>query len=343
MSQNLVNRALFRLFVPIPMGALVYLVLLMINDNLIQIESSFISQELFFCVALAYVILETNRLALVIGQKWLDDNVGSYAVAAGINLALSILVVWISLYIYFVNILGYPSLSAFQNELKSFGLIYGSISLLYNMLFTSHAFLNKRNDSQFEQEQTLRDQLEYELNSYQNELKPTLFFESLESAILLLHENADEAEYFLDKLAMVYRYVLLNRDKETIGLQQDLKATEDLVYLLNTRHNNEINFDSTVDKERFLVLPGTLPGLVEDIVSTTLISRNQPLNISVYAEDGYLNIKHKLNDRLNKQASTQAAFYELQHAYAIQSDNPVMKVRAYGEVFYKIPLIDEVA
>jgi len=339
MKTNIINTPVFRMFIPIPYGILVYLLLLLINDNLSQLEYAFLSEELIFCVTLSFAVFETNRLSLKFSEKKANIEFSRLLIRVSINLVITLLLVWAALLFYFVVVLKYESLSAFQTEIKTFALIFGATSILYNMLYLSHLFLTKRNDELFEQEQTLKDQLEYELTTYQAELKPKLFFESLESAIILLHQDADDAEYFLDKLAMVYRYVLLNREKEFVTIAEDIRASENLIYLLNVKYNNHISLDFGDIKNDHLVLPGTITGLVEHIVSSTIITKNQPLTIKLFIEDHYLNIVHKLNQRLTDEGRNRETFYNLQHAYTYYSDNLVMKVQAYGETYYKIPLI----
>lgn len=339
MKDNIINQPVFRLFVPIPYGILVYLLLLLINDNLSQIESSFLSQELIFCVTLSFAVFEANRLSTKFSTKKDKSELGGFAAPILINLIITLIVVWLFLLLYFVVILGYESLAAFQTEVKSFALIFGVTSLLYNMLYLSHYLLTRRNDELFEQEQTLKDQLEYELTSYQAELKPKLFFQSLESAIVLLHNDADDAEYFLDKLAMVYRYVLLNREKEYISLEEEIRASENLIYLLNVKYGNNISIDAAGLTTDQVILPGTIPGLIEQIVGSTIITPNHPLTIKLFIEDGYLNIVHQLNQRLTDEGRNRETFYNLQAAYTYYSDEPVMKVQAYEETFYKIPLL----
>lgn len=341
MKKNIVNTPVFRMFVPIPYGILVYLLLLLINDNLSQLEYAFISEELIFCVGLSFIVFEANRLSLRFLANKSNFELSQLLIQVLISLVVTLLLVWGALAFYFIVVLKYDSLSAFQTEIKTFALIFGSTSVLYNILYLSHYFLSKRNDELFEQEQTLKDQLEYELTNYQAELKPKLFFESLESAIILLHENADDAEYFLDKLAMVYRYVLVNRDKEFVKIEDDIRASENLIYLLNIKYQNNISLEFENFPDDMLVLPGTITGLVEQIVSSTIITNNQPMVIKLYIEDQYLNIVHKLNQRLTEAGRNRETFYNLQDAYAYYTDNPVMKVQTYGETYYKIPLIAE--
>ena len=134
MRKNIIDTLLFRVFVPIPYGTLVYLLLLMINNNLLIIDETFISAELYFCIVLAFISLEFNRLLLKFIFKKSEGTLIGNIIQLGVNAFLTIMVIYYSLMAYFVLFLGYESLSGFDTEVKSFALFFGITSLLYNML-----------------------------------------------------------------------------------------------------------------------------------------------------------------------------------------------------------------
>ena len=207
MRKNITDALLFRIFVPIPYGALVYLLLLMINNNLLIIGETFISAELFFCIALSFISLESNRLVLKTFFRGNKGSVFENLVQLGTNAIITLFVIYYSLMGYFVGFLGYESLSGFATEVKSFAVFFGVTSLLYNMLSISYNLLHKKNEQLFDDEETLKEQIQYELESYQAQINPDLLLESLESAITLIRQDADKAEDFIDHLAQVSQSV----------------------------------------------------------------------------------------------------------------------------------------
>lgn len=339
MKKNIIHTALFRIFVPIPYGALIYLLLLMINNNLLIINDSFFSAELFFCIGLSYLTLEINRLAIVLIFK--KNNLSALAnlTQLAINVALTLVIVYFSLMLYFVVLLGYESLTGFETELKSFALFFSITSLLYNMLSISYDLLNLRNEQLFDDEETLREQVQFELENYQAEVNPDLLFESLESAITLMQQDVDQAEDYIDQLALVYRYMLSNRNNDSVPVNSEISAADNLISLYNIRHNNLINLTSTLSADNINIIPGSLPLLVEEIIKSNIISTSRPLAIVLAMEDNYLTLSHKLNERLTKNTHEALTFKRLQVAYAYFTDQPLIKVQAYGDAFYKIPIL----
>ena len=304
-----------------------------------MIDESFLSAELFFCIGLTYLILEANRLSILLIFKNNKLAALSNIIQLAVNLSFTIILVYFSLMLYFVTILGYESLSGFDTEVKSFAVFFSITSLLYNMLSISYDLLNKRNEQLFDDEETLKEQIQFELETYQAEVNPELLFESLESAITLIHKDADDAEDYIDHLAMVFRYMLSNRNNESVSVETEIKAAQNLIYLHNVKNNNLIQLTSDLSDIDLDVIPGSIPLLVEEIIKGNIISENRPLNIVLAMEDNYLTLSHKLNERLAKNKNEVVTFKRLQRAYSYFSDQPLIKVQAYGDAFYKIPLL----
>ena len=343
MNKNIIHNTLFRIFVPIPYGALIYLLLLAVNNNLLALSASFFSAELFFCIVLSYLTFEVNRLSLVKLFAKAKTTAFSNIIQLVVNLAITLVLTYLCLTFYFVYILGYSSILGFGTEIRIFSLFFGSTSILFTILSISYRLLNQRNEQLISEEETLREQVKYELESYQAEMNPELLFESLESAIDLIDQDIIKAEEYIDELALVYRYMLSSRDKEVVTINEELKAARKLVILHNVSHNNLISLESVITDEKLYVVPGSLPILVEEIIKSNLITEKRPLNIILAMEDNYLTLSYKMNERLIRNDHEELTIKRLQSAYSMLSDQPLVKVQAYGESFFKIPLIKEAA
>lgn len=343
MKKNVIHTALFRIVVPIPYGALIYLLLLMINNNLLSLSESFLSAELFFCIALSYLTFEGNRLSFTWIFPKYRINLTSNLILYTVNLAITLLLIYASLYIYFVFLLGFSSIAGFETELKSFAIFFGITSVLLTTLTISYQLLNKQNEQLIEDEETLRAQVQYELEDYQAEVNPDLLFECLESAIALIDKDVDLAEDYIDKLALVYRYMLSNRNNEAIELKKDLGAAENLIELHNVKYENLIKIQKDTEEGDSLIIPGSLPLLIEEIIKNSLIFKERPLTLVLAREDNYFTLSHKMNERLVKNNNEAIMFKRLQAAYSFYCDLPLIKVQAYGDTFYKIPILKNTA
>ena len=88
-----------------------------------------------------------------------------------------------------------------------------------------------------------------------------------------------------------------------------------------------------------MLIPGSLPVVIESIVRNTIVSRFEPLIIRCYLEDDYITLQARLNDRLTQHPGSSIALARLQKSYSLYSDHPMINVKAYEENYIKIPAI----
>lgn len=339
MNKLIVQRPGFRLIVPLFAGALIYSVLLMMLNNLAALNDSFFTIELYSCIMITFLVFEAN---LHLYDRLLPPGSLSFSsmiISLFLGILISVLTAWAGLWIYFKLVMGYRFVLAFITEFRLFAFLFGSTGALYGLFYISHYLLMRKNNDLFEREETLTQVLEEELNIYQSEMNPSLLFDSLESALTLLETNPDDAEYLLDELAMVYRYILTTKDDKSVPLARELEVCEHFLYLINSRYRKFIRLDSDRAPKETEVVPGAILNTLERIIYETIITEVRPLIIQMEADDDYLIISHKENQRLRHNHTTGIP-EQFENAYSILTERPVMKIKAFGECFYKLPLLN---
>ncbi|MCW5910803.1 MAG: histidine kinase [Cyclobacteriaceae bacterium] len=341
MNRLFIHQVLFRILSAPVLGVMVYLLILLINNNFSELENIFSSAEVYVCIGLAYISLEAMRLTLSVSEKWLSKQSTRRRIIVQLTatLGVSLLLITLSIQAYYNWIIGF---SISMGELHVFLAIYGVIGLLYNALFFSNFYLNRENTLLIQQEKKLREKLESDFISFKNDINPDLLYESLENLILTLQHNVDKAEEQIDYLAGIYRYGLINRHKELISLEEELQAAEHLVKLLNYKYHGQLNLLNAVrDPDHIQLIPGSLLVTIDSIARNTLISKESPLVIRLYLEEGdeYLVLQHTLNDRLLLHQDSLQAYNRLKRSYSFFSENPFVQVKAGKENYIKFPLV----
>ncbi|MBN8650391.1 MAG: histidine kinase [Cytophagales bacterium] len=340
MNRLFIHQALFRILSAPVLGVMVYLLILLINNNFSELENLFSSSEVYVCIALAYISLETMRLTLSVSEKWLSKQSIRRRILVQLlaTLTISLVLITLAIWAYYNWIIGFQ---ISMGELHVFLAIYGVIGLLYNVLFFSNFYLNRENTLLIQQEKKLREKLESDFISFKNDINPDLLYESLENLILTLQHNVDEAEEQIDYLAGIYRYGLINRHKELISLEEELQAAEHLIKLLNYKHRQLNLLNAVRDTRNIQLIPGSLLVTIDSIVRNTLISKESPLVIRLYLEEGdeYLVLQHTLNDRLLLHRDSLLAYDRLKRSYSFFSENPFVQVKAGKENYIKFPLV----
>ncbi len=341
MNRLFIHQPVFRILSAPVLGLMVYLLILLINNDFTEIKNIFSSSEIYVCIGLAYLSLESMRLTLSLSEKWLSKKDLTQRVLSQIlgTLIISLLLISVAIESYYKWVIGF---TINFNELILFLSIYGFIGLLYNVLFFSNYYLNRENTLLIQQEKKLREKLDADFVSFRNEINPDLLYESLENLILTLQHNVDQAEEQIDYLAGIYRHNLINRHKELLTLDEELNATHHLIKLLNYKYDNQLTFLSSVDDATPIqLIPGSLLVTVDAVVRNTLISKQSPLRIRLYLDEDneYLVLQHSINDRLLLHHESLNAFARLKRSYSFFSENPFVQVKAGKENYIKFPLV----
>lgn len=341
MKKYFIHNPFFRLLAPAVYGILIYLLILLINNTITQLNEFFSSQEVYICMALSYLSFESNRLVIVLLDKFLKGKYLLLRIPVQLifSTILSTMLVVISISLYFIYALGF---SMAGTQLLVFGIIYLVTSLLYNVMYFSNDYLQRENTLKLTAEKQQREVLEMEMAEFRNDINPDLLYESLENVISLMTKKNDQAEEYIDYLASAYRYVLTNRQRELISLRAEVDAAQNIIRLLNERYFGQLKLDIALQEEDLALqlIPGSLPIALECMVRNTIISNQEPLLIRCYLEDDeYLVIQSRLNDRLIQHSESAMALTRLQKSYTLYSDRPLIQVKAYEENYIKLPVL----
>ena len=339
MKKMIINNAFFRILIPPVYGILVYLMILLINNDIRQLSSIFSSQEVYVCIGLSYLVTEALRLNTILLNRFNTEYLGNkILIQLLVGLLVAIITVSVSISAYFKYIVEF---GITDTQLIIFNAIFGISSLLYNLLYFSHLYLQKQNITQLNEERLLTDMVKNELRNFKHEVNPLLLYDSLETLISLVHKDADESEEYIDSMSSVYRYILSNKKDELTTLASELKAAEHIVHLLNYKFDNKISLLSNLP-DRILespVVPGSFPILIERAIRMTIINKYNPLKISLEYEkaDNYIIVEYSLNERLSP--LDEDILDNIQNSYGYYSERPVVHVRAYGQNYVKIPML----
>jgi hypothetical protein len=176
MKKYFIHNAFFRLLAPPVYGVLIYLLILLINNSLTQVEEFFSGQEVYMCIGLTFICFESARLVIALLNKFLK---GKYAQARILiqliaGTALPTILVTLAISLYFTAVLGF-SIPTYQ--LILFGIIFGFTAVLYNLLYVSNDYQLRENTLKLTAERQQREVLEMEMDEFRNDINPDLLSE----------------------------------------------------------------------------------------------------------------------------------------------------------------------
>ncbi len=172
-------------------------------------------------------------------------------------------------------------------------------------------------------------------------LNPHFLFNSLTSLSSLIRIDQKKAGDFLDKMSKVYRYVLRNKDNDTVPLIEELKFVDMYNQLQKTRFGDALILNTDIGEEYhyFSIAPVTLQNLVENAIKHNVADPENPLVIHMYISDGYLVVKNNLQRKNFVETSNNLGQNSMISLYKFLSDKPVKIIETEESYSVHIPLI----
>lgn len=216
--------------------------------------------------------------------------------------------------------------------------------ILINFLLVMYAFLRgfhffaflKRKEIEVIKWQKDISQSTFE--ALKNQLNPHFLFNSFSILISLIHKDASLADEFIGKLSKAYRYLLDQRDKETIPLFTELEFLKNFEFILSHRFQNKISirYPNSVSNNSS-VIPYTIILIIEHLIATHRMSRQKPLLIDLTIEKERLNITHSYSPKTNQKVNEQLLI--LQERYEQISGKKIVISKTGDRQFISIPLL----
>jgi len=138
---------------------------------------------------------------------------------------------------------------------------------------------------QFATEQSHREVVSAKFDALKNQLSPHFVFNSFNTLGALIGEQPERAQLFLNQLSQVYRYILDNKDKETVSLGRELDSVKALLHVQEARHPDAVKIDFIITEgdRNLRVIPLTLHTLVENVFKHNVLSKKSPIHLRVEA------------------------------------------------------------
>jgi two-component system LytT family sensor kinase len=177
--------------------------------------------------------------------------------------------------------------------------------------------------------------------SLKNQLDPHFLFNSLNVLTSLIGENPAHAERFTTKLSKVYRYVLEQRNKDLVPIEEELKFAKTYMELLGMRFEDAVKFNipDSISNDALKIVPLSLQLLLENAVKHNVVSSSKPLTIDIYEEGNYLIIENNINPKQAIGKSTKVGLQNIADRYGLITDK-VVKIENNNKIFkVSLPLL----
>ena len=218
-------------------------------------------------------------------------------------------------------------------------------AVVVTLTYEAFYFFGKWKETFRQNEELKNRQIRTQYEVLQNQMSPHFLFNSLNTLSAVIPEDPAAAVSFTEKLSDVYRYILQNREREIVTLQEEVDFVKSYLYLLHMRYPDNLTCSFSIGKEYLsqYIPPLTLQMLVENAIKHNTISRSRPLHIEVVAEERkYVVVKNNLQKKASLDKSTRTGLENIRMRYRILTKRE-MEVEENTDSFcVAVPLIDVV-
>ena len=249
-----------------------------------------------YFILLAYLIWQGNRYLLFRTRKrftWFDKPIEKLILLLLNNVFYTSPLTIASLCMWY-------RLAGFQMDWQVI-LVVVLINVIC-VLFVTHVYetvfmVKEQEDEQVRSAELSRAKAEAELAALKNQIDPHFMFNSLNSLSYLISTDQKKAALFTENIAEVYRYILSQKDRPLVLLEDELQFTRQYTALLDLRFGNALEFKRNVTgglDKHFLIPPTSIFVALENAVKHNEISEKKPLQVNLSVKNQTLIVSNKM-------------------------------------------------
>lgn len=215
------------------------------------------------------------------------------------------------------------------------------ISLTFALIFYAIYYYRYRQENKVKEQKIIANTASAKFDALKNQLDPHFLFNSLNVLSSLIEEDPYQAQKFTSSLSKVYRYVLEQKSKDLVLVDEELKFAKTYVRLLKMRFEDSIVFDileESKDPEAKIV-PLSLQLLIENAVKHNVVTSSKPLHLKVFEQDGELVVVNNLQEKQVVKKSTGVGLYNIRERYALLTDRKVVIDKTAKEFSVRLPIL----
>ncbi len=282
-------------------------------------------------------ILDTN-------YSWKDNSKKKLIIGATGSVLVTMVGLYVLRFVTLVVIFG-KSVNYFLSDPNSttyytFGLV---ITLIVSLGFHLIYFYKALSENKVKEQQIVAKTETAKYESLKSQIDPHFLFNSLNVLTALISENPKQAERFTTKLSKVYRYVLEQKNKDLIELDEELEFARTYMELLKMRFENGVIFEipEKASNSELKIIPLSLQLLLENTIKHNVSSENNPLKVTIVEENGWLVITNNYNPKAILEKGTKVGLKNIIERYQLLTLKKVEVTNTDNYFIVKLPLLTQ--
>ncbi|MEM6722174.1 MAG: histidine kinase [Bacteroidota bacterium] len=224
----------------------------------------------------------------------------------------------------------------FTRSLRYISRTSESIGLLFGLLLAKKYYENQIIFSNIKEKQK-----ENELKLLRSQISPHFLFNNLNTLDALIDSDKEKAKEYLNRLSLIYRYLIQTKDAEVMELNEELNLAENYIFLIKTRFGNDYDFTITknVALENKFVPTGAIQTLLENIAKHNRSQHGKIIKAQLTIGEDWLTIRNTKSMLKPNKDSLGTGLKNLEYRYKLLSDQKPEIIDTVADFTVKIPII----
>nr|WP_250149309.1 2TM domain-containing protein [Flagellimonas sp. 389] len=215
------------------------------------------------------------------------------------------------------------------------------IAICISAILHAFHFYKALQDTRVKKQRIIAGTASARFDALKNQLDPHFLFNSLNVLTSLIEEDPHQAQKFTTSLSKVYRYVLEQKNKDLVTVDEELNFARTYVRLLKMRFEDSIvfNIPDTSSVPDAKIVPLSLQLLLENAVKHNVVTSSKPLHITVKEEGGMLMVTNNLQEKQVVKKSSGVGLQNIRQRYEILTDRQVHIEKTTSDFSVSIPML----
>jgi hypothetical protein len=215
------------------------------------------------------------------------------------------------------------------------------ITVVISVIFHAVYFYKHWQESKVKEQKIIAGTASAKFDALKNQLDPHFLFNSLNVLTSLIEEDPRQAQKFTTSLSKVYRYVLEQKNKDLVTVDEELEFARTYVQLLKMRFEDSIVFEipESGSNPEARIVPLSLQLLLENAVKHNMVTASRPLHIKVKETDGMLVVNNNLQEREVVRKGSGVGLLNIQQRYSILTNRQVIINKSATGFEVQLPIL----
>lgn len=276
--------------------------------------------------------------------SWVEQTKTRVILGIIATFLVNVILVLLCNYVTYILILKKNANDFFSGNMGISNWITINIALLVSAILHAKSFMEewkKSTRKEVVEQKIIAKSANAQFESLKNQLDPHFLFNSLNVLSSLIDENPNLAQRFTSSMSKIYRYVLEQKDKELVTVEEELDFAKTYCELLKTRFEDSVNFEVEVKDKKGFVVPLSLQLLLENCIKHNFATSAKPLIIKIYSENGNLIVENNLQAREQVKEREGIGLSNIVQRYSLITNRNVFIEKSEDYFKVKLPILTQ--